>query len=75
MIYGHTLTTYSIPQKENKCNHMITIGPCQLVVGDFFVRLPAQSFHGAIQLCDMPAFYDFKRHTLVWVNGERAWPC
>ena len=25
MVYGHTLTTYSIPQKENKCNHMITI--------------------------------------------------
>ena len=64
-IFGKAKTTF----------HMITIGPCQLVVGDFFVRLPAQSFHGAIQLCDMPAFYDFKRHTLVWVNGERAWPC
>ena len=25
MVYGHTLTTYSIPQKENKRNHMITI--------------------------------------------------
>jgi len=24
MVYGHILTTYSIPQKENKCNHMIT---------------------------------------------------
>ena len=25
MVYGHTLATYSIPQKENKCNQMITI--------------------------------------------------